>query len=193
MDLNDTTLLKLAAMLTHQPLDPPGFLVEELIAGLGSERLRLGQRPFVVTLLQNDFDVDGLTSNVFLLESFDTQANAMRFTDSRALQLLEVQISGPDSRKNEWKIDSFGKMYPLPEPKPHNMLRTVYDSTYKIWANELDRIYNCFRVIGYLTEEVVSDRLFDFLNCDMELWHYFVAVGESIRSGKSLPTPAPHF
>jgi hypothetical protein len=193
MDLKDATLLNLATKLTHQPLAPPGYLVEELLVGLGSERLRLGRRPFLVTLYQNDFDYDGLTANVFLMESFDSQAEAIAFTESSALKLLKAQTSGPDSMRKTWGLESEGKIFALPEPGENSGLRVVFDKTYKLRASEYDTIYNCFRVIGPFSDFIVCDKLFDFLNCQSELWRYFVGVGGSIRSGDLPRMPSPTF
>ena len=191
MTMSDTTLLNLAAKLTDQPLDQPGYLVKELITGLGIERLRLGRRPFVVTLYQNDFDYDGLTDSVFLLDSFDSQADAMAFAELSAGTLLKAQTASQDSMGKKWSLESEGEIHALPKPKENSLLRAESNRTYKLRASEYDTLYNCFRVIGPLADFAVCEGLFDFLNCKTELWHYFVKVGESTLSDKPLPTLSP--
>ncbi|CAN5477946.1 hypothetical protein BH20ACI3_BH20ACI3_02090 [soil metagenome] len=181
-------LVKLAGLLSRSPISPDNHQHDELLAGLDAERKRLGQRRFAVVLNQQVYDYDGLTDYFFLIHGFDTQGKAMKCVDSEARELLALQLA-QKLYDQPWVLESEGDMWALPKPKPKDFLRALYDRTYKLRAGPYDTKYTCFRVIGPFDKWIVSQELFDFLNCQWELCHYFMQVGDALRNGKPMPMP----
>jgi hypothetical protein len=78
---NDKELVAIAKRLRNQPIeviDRYGHL-DELLRAIQLERERLADRPFLVVLLQYEFNIDGGYDWVYLLESFDSQAQAVLY------------------------------------------------------------------------------------------------------------------
>ena len=199
-------LLKTAGLLYSSPIGPDSHKLDELLAGLKAERSRLGKRKYVVVLYQQDFDMDGLTDYIYLLDSFDDRSEAIAFVDSNARNLLAVQTAQPDSGGYRWFLERKGGVRILPNvrsgswkiestkdlqsnPRANRKLHTRHARTYKIRATQLDTKYNCFCVIGPFADFVVCKKLFDFIDSKSELWWHFVEVGEAIRAGKPRPVP----
>lgn len=182
-------LTKLAGLLSSHPIGPDSYKLDELLAGLDAEHSRLGRRRFAVVLYQQVYDYDGLTDFVFLLDSFDTQSEAIACVESNARNLLATQTAQPDSLGDRWTLESEGDMRSLPKPTGKHLLRALHDRTYKLRAGPYDTKYNCFRAIGPFADFVVCDQLFEFINAQHELWSYFVKTGEAARAGKPRPEP----
>ena len=201
-------LTRLAGLLSSGPISPDSYKLDELLAGLDAESSRLGRRRFAVVLYQQVFDYDGLTDFVFLVDSFDTQSEAIACVESNARNLLATQTAQPDSQDLRWALESEGDIRSLPKargglwaletegdtgslpnPTGTHPLRTLHDRTYKLRAGPYDTQYNCFRAIGPSADFVVCDQLFEFVNSRHELWSYFVKVGGVVRAGKPRPVP----
>ena len=206
-------LTRLAGLLSGSPIGPDSYKLDELLAGLDTERSRLGRRRFAVVLYRQVFDLDGLTDYVFLLDSFDTQSEAIACVESSARDLLSTQTvqanswgqrwalesegdvrSLPNARAGLWALESEEDMGSVPNSTGKRLLRTLHDRTYKLRASGFDMQYNCFRAIGPFADFVVGDQLFEFLNSPFlnsrhELWSYFVKVGEAVRAGKPSAVP----
>lgn len=172
-------LMRLAELLSSHPMGPDSYKLDELLTGLDIERSRLGQGKFAVVLYQNFFDIDGLTDYVFILDSFDTESEAIAYVKFNACDLLASQITEPDSLGAGWVVESESDHPYLPKPAGTQALRTLYDQTYKLRAGPYDTKYNCFRVIGPFSDYVICDELFEFVNSQFVLWHYFVNVGQA--------------
>lgn len=199
-------LLKLAGLLSSSPIGPHTYKRDEVLAGLDAERSRLGKRKYAVVLFQEEYDMDGVTDYLYLLDSFDDKSEAVAYVETNSQNLLAAQTAQPDSRGNQWLLESKGNVKMLPivrsgswkveskkdqksNPKGNHKLQTLHDRTYKIRASGFDTKYNCFRVIGPFSDFVVSKKLFDLINSKQELWWHFVEVGEAIRAGKPRPVP----
>jgi|GEM_PF-2966535 len=137
---------------------------------------------FSVVLYQNVFDFEGLTNYVFILNSYDTESEAIACVESKACDLLASQITEPDSLGARWVVESEGDHPYLPKSLGTQALRTLHDRTYQLRAGPHDTIYNCFRVIGPFSDFVICGELFEFVNSQFEPWSYFVKVGEAKSS-----------
>lgn len=179
-------LTKLAGLLSSRPIGPDSYKLDELLAGLDAERSRLGRRKFVVVFYQNEFDFDGLTDYVFLLDSFDDQSEAIACVASQAQNLQATQTAQPDSRGLQWVLESDGGTWYIPNPTGKHLLSVLHDQTYKLRAGPYDTKYNSFRAIGPFADFVVCEQLFEFVNSRFELWSYFVEIGEAVLAGNPM-------
>lgn len=178
-------VLTLADLVSARPLTSTSYRRDDLLTGIDSERKRLGARGFLVSLHQQEFDIDGLTEYVFLLESFDSELEAKEFAKQRGLALLQQQTS-----QRPWGLEQEGQMHFLPKPIEPTELRALCSWTHKVRGGTYDTKYACVRAIGPFNKEIVGADLFRFLNADRELWSYFVDVGEAIRTDTKPPQPA---
>lgn len=179
-------LNRLAGLLSSRPISEDSYRLDELLTGLEAERVRLGQRKFLVLLNQKVYDIDGLTDYVYLLDSHDSQSDAATHIETSAKALYERHTSGPDKYGDIWRLESEGEIMFMSQPKSPNwahLIRVVCDKTYKLRAGTYDTKYSCFRAIGPFHGEIVDDQLFSFVNEPFELWSYFVDVGQAINKG----------
>jgi len=180
----DSELIRLAAYLSSRPINEDSYKLEELLAGLSGEKERLGQRKYLVLLDQHVIDIDGLTKYEYLLESFMSKSEAIAFIDATAIDLSEQQTAGVDENGDTWVLESEGGKPWLSKPKTihkPDMLQVLYEKSYRYRASIYDTKYICFRLLGKFHLDVVSERLFSYVNEDFALWSFFVDIGSSIE------------
>jgi hypothetical protein len=188
----DSNVVRLADKLSSDPNKPDSCRLDELLTGISSERERLGRRRFLAILNQKEFDIDGLTDWIFLLESFDCQDAARTYIDQTAKSLREQQLASSHEYGMPWHPYSQDEIRYLSQPDAENWahpIRVFADRTYALRATPYDTKYNCFRVIGPFHDEIVGDNLITFTNEQFELWSYFVSVGEAMNRGESRTRP----
>lgn len=171
---------ELADMLSSSPRGEGRYKGSELLAGLASERDRLGTRPYLVAVYRQEFDYDGLTEYVELLESFEDLRDAENYAEREAAQRLSSHLSGdsPYCDGKRWALVPDAEMRELHDASDASGLRTISEQTYKVISGDYDRIYCSVRVIGPFSGKVVDQGLIDFVNQRFEMWGFFVRAGE---------------
>jgi hypothetical protein len=163
-----------------------GHLITEaftdLLFGLYRECARLDGRQFLVTYFKQEYDSDGLTEDIDLLEGFDTFEAAGTFVTNTVSRLLPEQIEQQSDDFIRWYLVDRGAMNHPPAPVPSSTIHPVYKENFKIAdQNYYCRIYNHFEVLEISTPSVINDALLVYLNCEMELKDYFIKKGKAAR------------
>ena len=188
----DDEVARLASLLSSRPIHKDSYKLSELMTGISCERERLGCRRFLAILNQKEYDIDGLTDWIFLLESFDRQDDARAYIDRTARSLRERQLAVPHEFGMPWHLHSEDEIQFLSQPEAASWahpIRVIADRTYALRASPYDTKYNCFRVIGTFPNEIVGDRLITFVNEQSELWSYFFSIVQAVKNGVDRPLP----
>jgi hypothetical protein len=169
-----TEVANLAKLLRAKPSD-------DLLMGIKIEQDRIGKSPYLVVVNQNEFDIDGMSDFLYLMDSFNSQDEAEQYAEQLSRDILEKQLA-EDNYGTPWALESTGQAPYLAQPKVKTISkqRVLFDRSFKTVSGEFDRRYTIVRVIGPFEGNVVNPDLADLLNANDELRYYFYRVAEAI-------------
>jgi hypothetical protein len=170
---------------------PVRYRVEDLALGLEHEKTRLGIRPYLVALWRSEFDMDGLTDYLTLIDSHETVEDAIRTADEEADRLLRNYTNPleppekPDVGRWAWVPSRDSNPLYLPKPSKSSGASEKYRKAFALKGGYLETMYCSLYVLGPFTGDVVGDELVQlFKKSRYELWSYMTEVGEAARTGK---------
>jgi hypothetical protein len=149
--------------------------------GIDKERARFRGKPFVVVAQRHEFDFDGLTEYLELLEGFVDQPPAILYARQKAEGALSRELSEPSYGDYQWQLVEARQPYPfnLPCPESSTVNRVFSDSFKVANGSGYDSKYIGFEVLYVTSAEIISPELFSFLKAESEWVSFLISRGES--------------
>ena len=149
----------------------------DLLEGMRREQQRLDGKRFLVSLFRQEYDIDGLTEYINLIEGFNDLNEAKEFADREASDPSDLSEAAKD-----WPLvecDTLGRLSRIRPPVSN--IEQVYYRGFKVDGGWCTSAYFHFEVLKIPTDSVITEALFDYLNCEAELTHYFIEIGKRFR------------
>lgn len=153
-----------------------------LVAGVAVERDRLGTRPYVLVLNEQEFDYEGLSESVCLLESHLSRVEAEDSAPGHVRQRVATLMAVDPSSSRRWHMESEERSPYLLEPKIPTEARTVAQCSAKLRASAYDIVYLTVRVVGPFSNGPVDGELVDFLGATWALQRHFIEAGKRVQA-----------
>lgn len=164
---------------------------------------RLGRRPYLLLAEQASFDYDGLTTWIYLLESFESEIDAViRATKVRG-KLLVRYLRRRHASGGRWMFESEGvpvaPPFPLKgdgptQPAPgETPIRCLCAQSFKVrdLDDEFHRDQITLRVVGPFPGEIIGPELVQVIPSRQDLRSYFDEIARAKRGFRAPPRPGP--
>ncbi len=155
----------------------------DLQRGIARERARLAGKPFVVLMTCRDFDYDGLTNKLALLDGFTDQAVAIQYAQAQAVATLAQALTEPPVyERYPWRLVEDSAV-------PRSFLRHPSATVTSVFAKRLevapeappglryDRKEFEFDVLHVTTAEIVGGELFCFQDVEQAWISHLIERG----------------
>ena len=131
-----------------------------------------------------DFDYDGLSNQLALIDSFETAVSAVQAANSHSAFHTQRLLTAPrqfyDKPWQKWEGRELGAIH-LPQLSLPEPVKVVHSQGSAFIGGDYDRYYQSFFVLGPFPSGAVSRELVTSLKHDrFELWLYLVGIGEKI-------------
>ena len=154
-------------------LIPSAF--DALMLGIERERMRFFGLPFVTLIFRQEYDYDGLTVYLQLLEGFSDEANAILHIEQLAEQSLSESLAEPSDGKYKWRHDVSRDNERFKAKHESSLVRGIHLNSFKILNDSgYDTKYFQFEVLRVNHPAVLGPDLFMYFDAEDEWASYLI-------------------
>jgi hypothetical protein len=158
-------------------LIPSAF--DALTHGIERERIRLFGLSFLTLTFRQEYDYDGLTEYLHLLEGFSDEATAIHYVEQLTEQTLSASLAEPSYGNYKWRHDTSRDNERFKAKHESSLVRCRHLTSFKILNDSgYDSKYFQFEVLRVNHPAVLGPDLFTYYDAESEWVAYFISKGE---------------
>ncbi len=158
-------------------LIPSAF--DALTRGIEREKSRLSGLSFLTLTFRQEYDYDGLTENLQLLEGFSDEATAVHYVEQLTEQALSASLAVPSYGNYRWRHDPSRDNECFKAKHESSLVRCVYLRSFKVLNDSgYDSKYFQFEVVCVDYPSVFGPDLLTYYDAEPEWVAYFISKGE---------------
>ncbi len=153
---------------------------EALTRGMERERRRLSGSAFLALAFRQEFDYDGLTCYLELLQGFRDEAAAIHAVEEAAGQALSRALTAPSySPHRPWRRDPARNNQRFVEKHESPLVRGVHLRSFRVLNDSgFDSIYFQFEVLRVDDPSAIGPDLLSYFDAESEWVDYFISKGQ---------------
>lgn len=161
-----------------------------LARGIKRDRIRFEGVRFLALCFRQEFDWDGLTEGLQLLEGFEDEISAVHFVDQRIDLELFAALTDDGRADKGWRRDVSRDNERFKANRDSYFVRSAYLRSFKLLGrSQRDSKYVQCEVLRVDAPAVVGPALFSYFDAEAEWVDYLVARGEESPGDAGDATP----
>ena len=185
------SISEMSSLLAIAPDGKHYYKEEEFLHGLETERMRLSTRSFLVVVYVHEFDMDGLTEYLYLIESYDSLSQAKQAASELNIELKKSELKKTEDENLGRILKSEGNFRLLPFSFNDKGI-SILDKYAFMTGDKYDNFHNkhtTILVVGPFDGFVVDAQLINLFKNKSDVNNYFTYVGEALLKNKTPPNP----
>lgn len=151
---------------------------EKLCRGKELENDRLKKTPYIVLVFKREYDYDGLSESIDLIERFSEKTEAIHFADSYCLKQMEISITKSSYGNNKWRVVSESENERFVSGFTNENVNCIYLRSNKVKdGSGYNSLYLQVEVLSVNTSEIIGPQLFSYLQTEWEWVNYLMEKG----------------
>jgi hypothetical protein len=167
---------------------------QDALVGLRSESLRVEGCQYILIEFRQEYDLDGLTEYVEILEGFLNEESACEYVDQALAASLARVLPGNYSDAYRWQVDKSRLDQRFKAKKESGCAKGGYLRSFRATnGSGLDIVYLQLEVVHVICKPILGIEVFSFYDASSEWISYLIEKGrEAKKVGGSGSTKATH-
>lgn len=158
-------------------LIPSAF--EALKRGIERERIRLSGSSFLTLTFRQEYDLEGLTQYLQLLQGFSDEATAIHYVERLAEQNLSASLAEPSYGKYKWRHDASRDNKRLKAQHESSLVQCLYLRSFEVLdGSGYDSKGFQVEVLRVNHLAVLGPDLFTYLDAENQWVCYLISKGK---------------
>lgn len=155
---------------------------QDALLGFHSESCRLAGCQYILIEFRKEFDIDGLTEYVELLEGFHSEDSAATYADQRIEASMAKVLARTDFGGRRWQIDSSRNDSRFYAKKESNLVQGGYFRSFRaLNGSGYDIEYVQIEVVQVLCKPILGTEVFSFYDACGEWTSFLIKKGRQTQ------------